>query len=277
MTFRARRTPQYVKNAAGLYVPEEPVSSTLIASATTGDVLTVKSDDTVVPRTITAGTDITVTVAASTITIASTASGGSGGGVWWFSPPSAASFTLASGDATNLTLTDDTDAGLLVDGGAPVTGDVNRFAYQTLTSKTLDWVLAVRSDYFVADGNFSGVGIACRDSVSARMISLTLRGTTPWLNVIKWNGLSGFNATAASFTQALGVPVHWFRIRKASTTLYFDLSTDGKQWLNLFSETSTTFLANNADQVGIVIDYNRSTGLHNTQAIEYYSLTGTAV
>jgi hypothetical protein len=65
-------------NAAGLYVPEEVVSATLMASATTGDVLTVKSDDTVHPRTITGAGGIAVTVNADDIEIDGSAiSGGS--------------------------------------------------------------------------------------------------------------------------------------------------------------------------------------------------------
>jgi hypothetical protein len=254
----------------------EPIDRTLVAAASTNAIPRVKSDDTLELASLVAGSNVTITHGAGTITVAASGGGG-GGGLWWFDPPLAADFTLASGDATNLTLTDDSDAGLLVDGGTPVGGDISRFAYQTLTDKTLDWVLVVRSDYFVPEANYSGVGIACRDSVSGRVMSLTLRGGGPWLNVIKWNGLSGFNSTSASVTQSRGVPVHWFRIRKASTTLYFDVSVDGKQWLNLYSETATTFLTNNADQVGIVIDYNRGSGMHNTQAIGYYSLTGAAV
>lgn len=212
-------------------------------------------------------------------TVAKAAGGGGGGGgaLWWFSPPLAATFSLASGDATNLTLTDDADAGLLVDGGTPVTGDKSRLAYRTLTTKTLNWDLKVRSDYFVPQQNFSGVGIACRDSISGRVISITMRGSSPWLCVNKWNGLTGFNATAASVIPVFGAPINWFRIAKSGTTLSFYWSTDGKQWLSLYSETATTFLTNNADQVGIVIDHNRSTGPHNTQAIGYFSLTGTGV
>lgn len=203
--------------------------------------------------------------------------GGGGGAAWWFNPPLAADFALISGDATNLTLVDDDDAGLLIDGGAPVTGDKSRFAYKTLTNKNLDWDMVVRSDYFIREANYGGVGIACRDSIGGRMMSVCLRGGSNWINVIKWNGLVGYNSTPFSFNQSRGVPVHWFRIKKAGTALTFYISTDGKQWLQCFTETATTFLANNPDQVGIVVDYNRSTAVNSIQAISYFSLTGTAV
>jgi hypothetical protein len=46
MTFRARRESQYVKNAAGLYVLEEPISAALVAGASAGDVVSVAADGT---------------------------------------------------------------------------------------------------------------------------------------------------------------------------------------------------------------------------------------
>jgi hypothetical protein len=75
-----RRTRQKVENDAGGYVVEEPIDSALMASATTGDVLTVKADDTVVPRTLTAGSNITITIGDTTITFDATGGSGGGGG-----------------------------------------------------------------------------------------------------------------------------------------------------------------------------------------------------
>jgi hypothetical protein len=64
-----RRTRQKVENDAGGYVVEEPIDSALMASATTGDVLTVKADDTVHPRTITGAGGIAITVNADEIEV----------------------------------------------------------------------------------------------------------------------------------------------------------------------------------------------------------------
>lgn len=77
---RTRVDGLWVKNAAGLYVLAEPISAPLVVAATTNDIPRVKADDTLEFATLTAGTDITVTHGAGTITIASTASGSGGGG-----------------------------------------------------------------------------------------------------------------------------------------------------------------------------------------------------
>lgn len=79
MSGRGERDGQYVKNAAGVWVPEEPISASLVAAAATNDIPRVKSDDTLEFATLTAGSNVTITHGSGTITIASTASGGGGG------------------------------------------------------------------------------------------------------------------------------------------------------------------------------------------------------
>lgn len=202
--------------------------------------------------------------------------GGGSGAPWWFSPPTAASLSLASGDATNLALTDDADTGLLIDGGTPVLGDENRIAYRTLTDKTLDWDLIVRQEYIIPAANFSGIGICARDSVSGRMTSFTWRGTNPFLNVINWTNLSTFNATAATFNETTPRPL-WFRISHTGGNYVFQISPDGKIWVTLYTVGDTSFLTNRADQVGLVIDYNRGAGHKNISSCGHFSLTGPGV
>jgi hypothetical protein len=79
MANKARLDGAWFKNAAGVYVQGEPTDATLMASATTGDVLTVKSDDTVHPRTITGAGGIAITVNADDIEVdgSAIAAGGS--------------------------------------------------------------------------------------------------------------------------------------------------------------------------------------------------------
>lgn len=195
---------------------------------------------------------------------------------WWFKPPLASAFTLASGDATNLTLSDDPNEGLLIDGGAPVSGDKNRIAHKTLTTKTSDWELVVRLKYIVPSVDYSGVGVVLYDSVSGRATSLTWRGSSPYLNVINWTSLSAFSATLISKTFTTEPP-EWFRVRHVGTTYYFDVSVNGKQWVNLGSTGDTTFLTNRADKVGLCVDYNRTTEANNYASCAYFALTGPGV
>jgi hypothetical protein len=69
------------------------------------------------------------------------AANGSAGAPWDFAPPVASYFTLLSGDATNLTLTDDSDVGLLASHGATTASVIFRTAYRALTTKASDWTV----------------------------------------------------------------------------------------------------------------------------------------
>src|SRR3546814_20350395 len=55
-----------------------------------------------------------------------------------FAPPAAADFTLASGDANDLILSDDADVGLVIDNGPMVTGNISRIATIPLPG-LIDW------------------------------------------------------------------------------------------------------------------------------------------
>jgi hypothetical protein len=69
VTPKERKDALYLKDAADAYVLTEPVNAADMAAATTGDVLTVKEDDTVHPRTITGAGGIAITVSADEIEV----------------------------------------------------------------------------------------------------------------------------------------------------------------------------------------------------------------
>jgi hypothetical protein len=69
VTPKERKDALYLKDAADAYVLTEPVNAADMAAATTGDVLTVKADDTVHPRTITGAGGIAITVSADEIEV----------------------------------------------------------------------------------------------------------------------------------------------------------------------------------------------------------------
>lgn len=249
-------------------------SNTIASGNLTGDLTTSGGTATTLSNSgVTAGTytnpNITVD-AKGRVTAASSGAGGGGGGAWWFSPPPASQFTLGSGNSTFLTLTDDVDVGLLIDGGAPVSGDVSRIAYQALSNKNGSWDLTVRVDVLVPTNNYSGAGVMIRDSISGRITSLTIRGDRA-LAAINWNGYSGYSTTISNLYPV--TTVHWLRLQHDGSSYIFYASPDGKQWVQFASVANTSWLTNKADQVGLVIDYNRTTGIKNTMAVGYYYLS----
>lgn len=109
-------------------------------------------------------------------------------------------------------------------------------------------------------GSYKMGGLAAIDSVSGRLIScwaIVGTGTSYFAEVVKWNSVTSYSATSASYPaagalafagQGLGV-----RIADNGTNISFHVSTDptGVDWYQMFSEGRTTFLTNGADKIGI--------------------------
>ena len=194
-----------------------------------------------------------------------------------FMPPLASSFSLQSGDATNLTLTNNTTAGLQVDPGAPVAGDESRIAYRTLTDKTLDWVMVAHINCIEVTTNYSAFGLYAYDSVANRASAMHVQNISPFVAVNNYTGLTTYSATPGSITNQSTATPTWFRIRQVSSTLFFDMSQDGVMWTNIYSVATTTWLTSRPDRVGLGVMYNRTTGPRNFLSVPYFSLTGAGV
>ena len=190
-----------------------------------------------------------------------------GGGVWRFSPPSASQFTLGSGSHTLLTLTDDVQAGLLVDGGAPEAGDANRIACQILANKNGTWSLRTRIEGTIPADNYSLIGFMMRDSVSGRITSFGF-GNDGYIESGNYNGYYTWNNMIFSTLQR--ILVSWLVIRHDGSNYIFSISPEGKTWIDVGGVTNTSWLSNKADQVGFNVDYNRSSGQKNAVSIQYF-------
>lgn len=203
------------------------------------------------------------------------AAGGGGGANWWLVPPTAASMTTA-GTVLPI-LTDDADAGLLFDAGAPASGDVQRIAYRTLTTPANDWDMKIRLHAVMSAFNYSNIMVCTiMDGVGGRIQALTINNANGNIQINNFNGLSGYNSNPLDLTIRFNIP-NWFRVTKVGTAINYYVSGEGKQWAAVYTTTATAFLAANPNRVGFGANYNRTSGISTLMAIEYFSLTGTAV
>jgi hypothetical protein len=247
--------------ASGLWIPADPPAP----GATSLDGL---SD---VDTTTTAPTDgqLLKYDAASGLWKPATVSSGAS----WYAGhvPTAASLTLVSGDATNATLTDDSDVGLLLDGGTPVAGDKARGAEKAIANPAADWTFTVHAKFLTPTTNFGGAGIYCRDSVGGKMLFLNYQQSQAL--VLDRKTLSNYTSTPFTFTYSAQKP-EWLRIKyvAATSTLEFWVSLDGKLWAKEGSELVSAFIATAPNRVGLAVDYNRTTGPNAGISCDYMLL-----
>lgn len=194
---------------------------------------------------------------------------------WSFSPPTAASFTLVSGDATNLTLADDSDVGLTVNCGAPVTGEKIRGAIRTLTTKASDWDLKVKINLAMPNTQYSMFGILLYDSVAGKCHVFGI-DETGGIHVANVGNLTTWSSNPLASTP-IARTENWLRVQHTGGNYVFSISIDGKNWSTVYTVGDTSYLTSRADKVGIAVDYSRTTGLTLLASVPYFSLTGAAV
>ena len=186
--------------------------------------------------------------------------GGGGGGTLQyppFAPPVASAYTLASGDATNLVLTGDTDLGLVYEGNTMVTGNISRIATEALPSAgTVDWYYRVAlrvTQPFLA----GSVNLTAYESSTGKHVEWGELQTGGALQAWRGNTLAAFTASIGAETDAAFRPLYLLGIRfDAAANLYvFESSGDGKHWTPIYSVARTTAFTTRADRVGFGIQH----------------------
>lgn len=184
------------------------------------------------------------------------ASGG-GGTNWYFNPPSAGNFTLASGDGTNLTLADDTDAGCTVDAGAPVAATKTRIAYRSIPNPNGDWSLTAHVETQIPNINYSSIGVFARYSGNGRFHAVLKAGEGAYYYA-RVPSLTGSPIGIATNASWWNNP--WFQLRRNGAALEAWVSADGKLWTLWSTYPIASYLGADPDQYGLLASYARTTG-----------------
>jgi hypothetical protein len=260
------------------FVYQRADGTALASSGGGGSALTVKDEGTDLDTAVTSfdfvGAGVTTTNSGHAVTV--TIPGG-GGTAWDFSPPAASYFTLQSSDATQLTLTDDADVGLLIDPGA-LSSNCVRMARKSLTTKASAWDLKAKIKGVTTTDSYSDYGIMVRDSIGGKYYRLAVASNAP-LGVSHFSGYNTFVGTdyGTGTLQLTGIPLQWFRIAFDGTNLVFYTSAEGKLWTSLCSVTYASYLGVQPDQVMLYASYLRTTGQKLVMSCPYWSLTGPGV
>lgn len=227
-------------------------------------------------RTVTTYTDNTTTTAYSVAYQGADGTGGGSSTPWYWNPPVAADFTLLSGDANNLTLTNDADVGLMIKSGPIVggAGDLSRIAVKPIPNPAANWDIKVHALTFSDGQDYTKIlPLVLRDSVGGRMTTMAMTNEYITYANINLASLTAYGGAVGDGFQNKGGAPLWFRVACVGTTLTYYVSMDGKNWLDVATAGVTSYLANRPNQVGFGVNFNKTTGKKAVITIDHFSIT----
>lgn len=202
------------------------------------------------------------------------AGGGGGSGNWWkgLSVPKAADFPTVWAGTGAVTAVDDADLGLVVSSTGLVNTIESRIRSRTITLPTSDWTVTARMTLSLPTISGSGAGIYLIDSVANRCI-LAGRFSNAAFCFMRLSLPTGYNSNPFNPGLYFGglTDPYWIRLQRVGTNLVVSLSGDGKNFTQVHSESATAWLTNNANQIGIGMTYQRTTGDPNFAVCDYWS------
>lgn len=194
-----------------------------------------------------------------------------------FAPPLAASFPTAVNDGTPATITE-TLFGTVINGGAAEGGtgaQAFRGRFRSISGAT--WSAQARLRVTVNGVNFESGGLSVKYSGGSKIMSLGFRGGgTPGIELANLTSPTAYSASPV--TVAWPPTIDWMKVAYDGTNLLWYISGDGVTWLNVYSNSPTSFLAAVPDMVGIGVNaIGGSSGETDLGVnILYYSDTGLA-
>ena len=191
---------------------------------------------------------------------------------WYWSPPLASSFPSLVG-TVNLTLTDDPDVGLIINGGTPVSGNVTRAALKSCPAAGTDFTAIARISQGMVTQSYMGIGLVLYESSSGKVAMLMDQvDTGAGLVEVNYQTLTSYNTTPSNLNATSGLPT-WFKIQRIGSTLYYYFSYEGKVWNLLMSAAQTAAFTTAPNYIGVGVFYNYSGAANAIGLCDYWSQT----
>lgn len=205
----------------------------------------------------------------------------SGVGFWYGTTyrPTASQFTtyFHGGAATDVTLTDDADVGLIIDAGAITAAENTRGVVQAAPSDASDWTVTAHFNPHIYRADYNGIGLVLYETGTTKSLFWgMMHNGGPYIYARRASA-GAFISNPGSYQPTTGFNyAHWVRIRYvvSSNTYFLDYSMEGKVWNNVASIVKTTAFTTRADTIGFGAYVNNGTaGIKTISVCDYYRVT----
>lgn len=177
-----------------------------------------------------------------------------GGGAWWFQPPGTADFTQHADFGAPCTVTEDPQAGLLIDPG-PGTNSARWWRFQrNAIDPTQDFTWAVGIYTAWAIRGVRNFGLYAKRYANNRTAAMLVGGTNEvrcgvyWYND-GWDYAASPNNRQWAFMGALPM----LQMRKTASQVSFEVLIDGKNAVQVYNQPFADFLGGAPDEYGLVL------------------------
>lgn len=188
--------------------------------------------------------------------------GGSGGGDWWFDPPLADQFTVSSSTPILPLLTDDSQAGLLIDWQQSGTESLSRAADYVNALPATDSQVTAVFRHGGGQNMTGGCGIRLLDPISGRNLRLRVTQDNPdRFRVMRYTDLNTYDGDY--YNQVARMPTHPAFVRMAliGSRVQTFVSPNAKQWLLLHDVAISAWFPNRPTVCGVFGYVNSGTNV----------------